>query len=150
MSTFSPIGSLASNCMRMCVCVWTEWTWSTTLAYPHISSYRTMPVLYTQTHLQTIWGYRTDGAKSGYCREIKRTELNLGSRSWVDCLVDELFLNSWSFELCLCDPLPHSCWKSKLRSTQVASHWRGPHLLNIVVLAWLTFFMGRSSGMNCS
>ena len=26
--------------------------------------------------------------------EIKRREVELGSRSWVDCLVDELFLNS--------------------------------------------------------
>ena len=29
----------------------------------------------------------------------------------------------------------NSCCKSKLRSTQVAWHWRGLHLLNIVVLA---------------
>ena len=36
--------------------------------------------------------------------------------------------------LCLCDFVPHSFWRSKLRSTQVASHWRGPHLLNIAVL----------------
>ena len=35
-----------------------------------------MPALYTsththaQTHFHTIWGQRTDGAKSGYCRQI--------------------------------------------------------------------------------
>jgi len=36
---------------------------------------------------------------------------------------------------CLCDFAPHSCWNNSLRSTQVVSHWRGPHLLNIAVLA---------------
>ena len=39
--------------------------------YIYISSFHTMPVLCTQadanTHRQTIWGWRTDGAKSGYC-----------------------------------------------------------------------------------
>ena len=29
------------------------------------------------------------------------------------------------------DSVSHSCWKSKLRSTQAASHWQDPHLLNI-------------------
>ena len=56
-SNFSPIGLLSSNGMRMCVlvlvcvlvCVWTEWTSCTTLAYPHISSFRAVPVLYTST-----------------------------------------------------------------------------------------------------
>ena len=32
-------------------------------------------------------------------------------------------------------PVPHSCWNSKLQSTQVVSRWRDPLLLNIVVLA---------------
>ena len=37
-STFSPVGSLSSNGMKMCecVCVWMEWTWSMRI-YPHIS-----------------------------------------------------------------------------------------------------------------
>ena len=37
---------------------------------------------------------------------------------------------------CLCDSAPHSSWNSSEQSTQVASHWWGPHCLNIdVVLA---------------
>ena len=31
----------------------------------------------------------------------------------------------------LCDFVLHNYWKRKLRSTQVASHWRGPHHLKI-------------------
>ena len=75
MSTFSPVGSLSSNCMRMCVCVCVcvdgmnlkyvlRWH-----IHMYISSFRTMPVqTHAHTHLQIIWGQRTDGAKSGYCR----------------------------------------------------------------------------------
>ena len=55
MSAFSPVGSRSSNSMRMCVCVcvsvsvWrqNELEVCNTLAYPHISSFRTMPVSYT-------------------------------------------------------------------------------------------------------
>ena len=36
---------------------------------------------------------------------------------------------------CLRHFVPHSCWNSNYRSTQGVSHWRGPQLLNIVVLA---------------
>ena len=83
MSTFSPVGSRSSNGMRMCVCVcvcmcvcvcvWTEWTWSMhyfgistdqfILCYASVIHTST----HTRTHPQTIWGQRTDGAKSGYC-----------------------------------------------------------------------------------
>ena len=69
MSTFSPVGSRSSNGMRMCVCVCVcvrvracvracvcvcvcgrnELEVCSTLAYPPISSFRTMPVLYTRT-----------------------------------------------------------------------------------------------------
>ena len=71
MSTFSPVGSRSSNGMRMCVCGWNELEICTTLAYPHISSFCTMPVpqAHTHTHPQTIWGQWTDGAKSGYCQK---------------------------------------------------------------------------------
>ena len=53
MSTFSPIGSWCSNgisvCVCVCVCGWDEPDVYTTLAYSHISLFRTMPVLYTST-----------------------------------------------------------------------------------------------------
>ena len=39
---------------------------------------------------------------------------------------------------CVFVTVPHSCSKNTLRSTRVASHWRGPYLLNIDVLP-LTF-----------
>ena len=35
----------------------------------------------------------------------------------------------------LCDFAPHSCWNNNDWSTEVATHWRGPRLHNIVVLA---------------
>ena len=71
MSTFSPVGSRSSNGVRICVCVWTEWTWS--MHYAGISAHQFTPYYATQAthaHPQTIWGQRTDGAKSGYCRII--------------------------------------------------------------------------------
>ena len=37
-------------CVCECVCVWNELEVCTKLAYPHISSFRTTPVLYTSTH----------------------------------------------------------------------------------------------------
>ena len=70
MSAFSPVGSWFSNGMSMCVCVcvckcvcvcvnvhvclcmWNEHEVCTTLVYPHISSFRTMPV-YTHKHTLT-------------------------------------------------------------------------------------------------
>ena len=35
----------------VCVCGWNELELCTTLAYPHISSFCAMPVLYTSTHI---------------------------------------------------------------------------------------------------
>ena len=55
-------------CVRACVCGQNEPAACTTLACPHISSFRTMPVPEAHTHPQTIWGQRTDRAKSGHCR----------------------------------------------------------------------------------
>ena len=57
MSTFSPVGSLSANGMKLCVCVCVcvcvcgrnELEVCTTLAYLRIGSFRTMPVLYTST-----------------------------------------------------------------------------------------------------
>ena len=51
--TFSPVGSPSSNGMRMCVCGRNELEVCSTLAYPHISSFCAMPVLYTSTHTHT-------------------------------------------------------------------------------------------------
>ena len=71
MSTFSPVGSWSANGMRMCVCmcVWTEWTWS--MHYVGISTYQFIPyyasAVHKHTHPETIWGLWTDGAKRGYC-----------------------------------------------------------------------------------
>ena len=69
-----------------------HYTGKSTGIYIYISSFHTMPVLCTQadanTHLQTICGWRTDGAKSGYCpvtfcvlgeREDGRTEEKKGA-----------------------------------------------------------------------
>ena len=55
-------------CVCMRACVRNELEVCTTLAYPHISSFRTMPS--TGTHPQTIWGQQTDGAKRGYCPKL--------------------------------------------------------------------------------
>ena len=57
-----------------------------------------------------------------------KREVELGYHSWtVLCLG----FDSWLSALCLCDFVPHSFRKSKLRSTQVASHWRGSDLFGI-------------------
>ena len=57
MSTFSPLSSWSSSGMKMCVCVcvcgWNELEVCTTLALPHINSFRTMPVLYTSPRTHT-------------------------------------------------------------------------------------------------
>ena len=68
-STFSPVGSLSSNGLRMrvCMCLWhwhsTEWTYM--LICQGSAYFKFIP--YTHTHSHTIWGLRTDGAKSGHC-----------------------------------------------------------------------------------
>ena len=56
-SVHSPQMVWECACMRVCVRNVLEVC--TTLAYPHISSFCTMPVLYTSTHThpQTIWGH---------------------------------------------------------------------------------------------
>ena len=61
--------------------------------------------------------------------------MELGYHSWMVCLAAKLFINSSFSGHRLCDFVSCSCRKSKLRGTQVAWHWRGPHLLNTVVLA---------------
>ena len=57
--------------------------------------------------------------------EIKNREVELGSHRELDNRLLQLLLNS-----CYSDTET-----AISGSTQVASHWRGPHLLNIVVLA---------------
>ena len=86
-STFSPISSRSSNGMRMCMCVCVcvclcvcvcargqnELEVCTTLAYPHISSFPTMPV-YNHAHIHipfedseaTSTGLKVDIAMQGY------------------------------------------------------------------------------------
>ena len=53
-----------------------------------------------------------------------------GSHSELDRPLLQLSTAKFS-GLCFCDSVPHSCWKSKSLSTQVALHWWGPHHLNI-------------------
>ena len=60
--------------------------------------------------------------------------MELCSVSATDCLVAEFSSTADPSDFVFVTVL-HSCCKRKLRSTQVASHWRGPHLLNIVVMA---------------
>ena len=61
-------------CLRACVCVWTE---CTMLAYPHISSFWTMPVLaYTHTRILKLF---EDGEPTGLKAEIAGE----GSYGWV-------------------------------------------------------------------
>ena len=51
------------------------------------------------------------------------------------------------FGLRLCDSVSHSCWNSKLRSTQVASHWQGPHK---TVLSLSLLLLEGFLGAHCS
>ena len=53
MSTFSPVSSWPSNGFRMCVCVcvWTEWTWS--MHYVGISTYQFIPYYASAIHKHT-------------------------------------------------------------------------------------------------
>ena len=67
--------------------------------------------------------------------EIKSREVELGSHSCWTVLLQLAFPQQLLIGHCLCDFAPHSCWNSNSRSTQVASHWRGPHLLNFIVMA---------------
>ena len=48
--------------------------------------------------------------------------------------------NGWLYGLCRCDFVQHSCWQSKLRGTEVASHWQAPHFPSIY-----SVFTGRSA-----
>ena len=54
MSAFSPVSLRSSDgismCVCVCACVRNELVVFMTLAYPHVSSFHTMPVLYTSTH----------------------------------------------------------------------------------------------------
>ena len=52
----------------------------------------------------------------------------------MDCLVAEFSSTADPSDFVFVTVL-HSCFKRKLRSTQVAWHWRGPHLLSNVFLA---------------
>ena len=45
----TPVHYNENVCVCVCVCGWNELEVCTTLAYPHISSFRTMPVPYTST-----------------------------------------------------------------------------------------------------
>ena len=71
----------------VCVCVW---GWNglevcAALAYQHISLFHTKPVPQAHTHMlpQTIWGQRTNGAKSGYCLSMCHT--STAAKTWVAC-----------------------------------------------------------------
>ena len=83
--------------------------------------------------------YQEEGGRAGLSREspteFKSKEVELGSHSWMVCLAAELFLNSYLSDAVFVTLLRTACWNSSYRSTEAASHWRGPHLLNIVVLA---------------
>ena len=83
--------------------------------------------------------YQEEGGGAGLSREspteFKSKEVELGSHSWMVCLAAELFLNSYFSDAVFVTLLRTACWNSSYRSTEAASHWRGPHLLNIVVLA---------------
>lgn len=67
------------------------------------------------------------------CHSEPRSGLNmeaeLGCYSELDNLASGF--NSWFSWHCLCDCLPHNCWKSTLQNTQVSLHMRGPHHLNV-------------------
>ena len=66
------------ECVRACVCGRNELEVCTTLAYPHISSFRTMPVLYTSTRtLKPFQDSEPTGAKGGYSQLHNNTLLFL-------------------------------------------------------------------------
>ena len=98
MSTFSLVGSRSPNGMRMCVCVDGMNLKYALLWHIHRSVYSVLCQyynLYTQAHAhtppQTIWGQRTDRAKSGYCRRMYTSVTN---RVWVaysDEFVSEIY-----------------------------------------------------------
>ena len=73
MSTFSPVGSRSSNGMRMCVCVCVrgrnDLEVCSTLAYPHISSFRTMPVLHRNKHTRILKAFE-DSEPTGLKADI--------------------------------------------------------------------------------
>ena len=126
MSSFSPISLQSSSGMRMCVricaCVWVEWTWM--MHYVGILVYQFIPYyasVYTQAHTQspphTIWGQWTDRAKSGYCQELylnlltpppPTTQIGLGVGLWTQLfsLLLELcslcFVFNWFTCMVLC------------------------------------------------
>ena len=107
-STFSPVSSLSSDGINVCVCVCMEWTWS--VHYIGISTYQFIlyyASVYTHmhaciwvqtharicTHFHIIWGQQTNGAKSGHCwfnhkflvhLILMHTNSNISAIRWQD------------------------------------------------------------------
>ena len=81
-------------CVCVCVCVCVD---GMNLKYAlrwhiHISVHSVLCQCYTQahahTHPQTIWGWRTDGAKSGHCHHLYTLENGCTKRAvWCCCSV---------------------------------------------------------------
>ena len=61
--------------------------------------------------------------------ELWRWKVELATRSELDC--PSLQVSTAGCPECLCDFVARSCWKSELRSRQVAWHWRGPYHLSM-------------------
>ena len=112
-STFSPVGSLSSNCLSVVYTLssfrpHTHTMWHThththcdTHTHAHV---RTHTHTLTHTHSHTIWGPQTDGAKSGHCQTTSRAAINYYF----------LWLASWHLDtrkpLYLCDPGKYEDW----------------------------------------
>ena len=103
-----------SVCVCVCACVWERerkrececvWVWMecTTLAYPHQFILYYVHAIHKHTHPQTIWGYQTDMAKSGYCHIYSQSRgghfrswlqvhtMTFSSANWVPCFIDFMF-----------------------------------------------------------
>ena len=67
-------------CVCVCVCVWNKLEVCTTLAYPHISSFRTMPVLHTSTRHTRVLKPFEDSEPTGLKADIARAVGDRGAQ----------------------------------------------------------------------
>ena len=95
---------------------------------PRNTPKREVELLYQALKLK----FRVSG-KDSKPRNTPRREAKLGSHGELDRLLLQLSTAGCP-DFCLRDFALHSCWKSKLWSTQAASHWRGPPTLTAIVL----------------
>ena len=94
----------------------------------HHTSFSVCLCLIEETQSNVVWVETSPETGRWSC--VNR-EVELGPRtlSEIDCLLVQVSTARCQDSVFV--TVPHSCWKSKLRSTQATFHWRGPLLLNI-------------------